>query len=87
MVLCFHPPDPALFSAMANSIMDLLQKSSSLALASVENSSPQAEGLRAIIDFAQLTASQHTGMTHALIYATFGMIIFDIQPTDLLLLH
>lgn len=48
---------------MSSSILDLLERSSTLALSSVEASSPQAEGLRAIVDFAQSIASQNNGRT------------------------
>lgn len=46
---------------MSSSILDLLERSSTLALSSVEASSPQGEGLRAIVDFAQSVAAQNSG--------------------------
>jgi len=56
---CLAPSNPPLFTAMSSSIMDLLARSSALALSTIESSSPQAESLKAIIDFAQTTASQN----------------------------
>ncbi len=47
--------DPALFPAMSSSILDLLANCSHLALSSIEDDSPQADGLRAITAFAQET--------------------------------
>jgi hypothetical protein len=43
--------------------MELLERSSTLALSTIESASPQAEGLKAIVDFAQSIASQNNGQS------------------------
>jgi hypothetical protein len=52
--------DPALFATMASAIMDLLVRSSDLALSKVKFHSPQGESLRAVVEYAEEVVEQNS---------------------------
>jgi hypothetical protein len=57
--------------------MELLERSSTLALSSIESASPQAEGLKAIVDFAQSIANQNNGPTSAPLLSLSSYLLFS----------
>lgn len=53
--------NPELFRAMCETLIDLLQKSSKLALSGVKENSPQAETLNSITQFAREVVTEASG--------------------------
>eukprot|EP01041_Mallomonas_annulata_P000210 gene210-379_t len=64
-VKCLGPANPELFRSMSETLLDLLTRSSCLALSKVEPGSPQAETVQAIMSYAEDMATTCSGEDRA----------------------